>query len=43
VAEVARAFGGGGHKNAAGCNFETSLEEAEELLVEEMRRCLESS
>jgi bifunctional oligoribonuclease and PAP phosphatase NrnA len=43
VAKVANAFGGGGHKNAAGCNFETSLEDAEHLLVEEMRRCLESS
>jgi bifunctional oligoribonuclease and PAP phosphatase NrnA len=43
VAAVAREFGGGGHKNAAGCTFETSLAEAEDALVEVMRRCLESS
>lgn len=42
VAEVTRKFGGGGHKNAAGCNFETSLEEAERRLVSELRLCLES-
>ena len=43
VAEVAREFGGGGHKNAAGCNFEGSLEDAERQLVEGMRKCLASS
>lgn len=42
VAEVARVFGGGGHKNAAGCTFETSLDEAEALVVSEMRKCLVS-
>ena len=42
VAQVARVFGGGGHKNAAGCTFETNLEEAERLIVEEMRKCLAS-
>lgn len=43
VAEVARQFGGGGHKNAAGCNFEGDLADAEQQLIEGMRRCLESS
>jgi bifunctional oligoribonuclease and PAP phosphatase NrnA len=43
VAAVAREFGGGGHKNAAGCTFETTLTAAEDQLVEVMRRCLESS
>lgn len=43
VAEVARQFGGGGHKNAAGCNFEGDLADAEHQLIEGMRRCLASS
>lgn len=43
VASVAREFGGGGHRNAAGCTFETSLEEAERALVAALVRCLESS
>lgn len=43
VAEVAREFGGGGHKNAAGCTFHVSLAEAEEVLVERLKRCLASS
>lgn len=43
VAEVAREFGGGGHKNAAGCNFDGDLADAEHQLVEGMRRCLGSS
>jgi phosphoesterase RecJ-like protein len=42
VAEVAREFGGGGHKNAAGCTFDLTLEEAEDLLVERLKRCLAS-
>lgn len=42
VAKVAREFGGGGHINAAGCSFETAPEEAEALLVEGMKACLES-
>lgn len=40
VAAVARVFGGGGHKNAAGCTFDCGPEEAVDLLVPEMRRCL---
>ncbi|MBI1334587.1 MAG: bifunctional oligoribonuclease/PAP phosphatase NrnA [Armatimonadetes bacterium] len=43
VAEVAREFGGGGHRNAAGCNFEGDLSDAEHQLIEGMRRCLASS
>lgn len=43
VAAVAREFGGGGHRAAAGCTFDTPLAEAEKLLVEAMRRCLASS
>ncbi|HLO99070.1 MAG TPA: bifunctional oligoribonuclease/PAP phosphatase NrnA [Fimbriimonas sp.] len=43
VAAVAREFGGGGHKNAAGCTFETDLPSAEALLVEAAKRCLASS
>ncbi|MFZ4506950.1 MAG: DHH family phosphoesterase [Fimbriimonas sp.] len=43
VAEIARAFGGGGHKNAAGCTFDTTLEEAEQEVVARMKACLASS
>lgn len=43
VAAVTRSFGGGGHKNAAGCTFDASLEEAEAMLVAKMKQCLASS
>jgi len=43
VAVIAREVGGGGHKNAAGCSFEATLEEAREILVPRLRTCLESS
>jgi bifunctional oligoribonuclease and PAP phosphatase NrnA len=43
IAAVAREFGGGGHKNAAGCTFDTDLVEAEHLLIEVMRKCLASA
>jgi phosphoesterase RecJ-like protein len=44
VAEVARDFGGGGHKNAAGCVFEEmALQEVEDRLVRRLKVCLESS
>jgi len=42
VAEVARHFGGGGHKNAAGCTIEGPLEEAEAQLVRRLKDCLGS-
>jgi phosphoesterase RecJ-like protein len=43
VAAVARQFGGGGHVNAAGVSFNGSLDEAEEQVVEALKRCLASS
>ncbi len=43
VAEASRDFGGGGHKNAAGCTFDMPLHEAEELVVRRLKLCLESS
>ncbi|MCU0316408.1 MAG: bifunctional oligoribonuclease/PAP phosphatase NrnA [Fimbriimonadaceae bacterium] len=43
VAQVASLFGGGGHKNAAGCAFDIDMQSAEEQLVEALIRCLESS
>lgn len=42
VAEVARYFGGGGHRNAAGCTIELPLAEAEAKLVERLKACLGS-
>lgn len=43
VALVARKFGGGGHRNAAGCTIEGTLEEAEALVVRGLKDCLASS
>jgi bifunctional oligoribonuclease and PAP phosphatase NrnA len=43
VAAVARVFGGGGHKNAAGCTFDGNPDQAVAELIPEMRRCLASS
>jgi bifunctional oligoribonuclease and PAP phosphatase NrnA len=34
VASVARRFGGGGHKNAAGCTIEGTIDQVKRLLVE---------
>lgn len=42
VAKVARDFQGGGHKNAAGCNFDLPLADVEERLVRRLKQCLES-
>ena len=42
VAAVARIFGGGGHRNAAGCSFDSNLETAEAQLVERLKDCLAS-
>jgi phosphoesterase RecJ-like protein len=42
VAQVAREFGGGGHKNAAGCAFDIPLQEVEECLIRRLKVCLES-
>lgn len=43
VAEVARKFGGGGHRNAAGLTFEAFEEAALDALVAELKECLASS
>lgn len=40
VNKVARVFGGGGHKLAAGCSLDPPLEEAERLVVAETERQL---
>jgi phosphoesterase RecJ-like protein len=42
VALVAREFGGGGHRNAAGCTFDLGIEECETLLMSRLKRCLAS-
>lgn len=44
VAEIAQQFNGGGHKKAAGCSFDCSLEEAKILLkaaIEKQLKCTE--
>ena len=43
IAEVCRKFGGGGHKNAAGCTLSTGVRAAMEHVIPELERCLESS
>jgi len=43
VTSAVRPFGGGGHKNAAGCTFEEPLESALAKLVEALKACLASS
>lgn len=43
VATVAREFGGGGHRNAAGCTLDMPMDEAEETIVRRLRACLASS
>jgi bifunctional oligoribonuclease and PAP phosphatase NrnA len=42
VAAVARMFGGGGHRNAAGCTFDDSVDVAVSKLIAELTSCLES-
>jgi phosphoesterase RecJ-like protein len=39
--KFAKIFGGGGHKEAAGCNLSLPLDEAEEKLLEELRKWME--
>ncbi len=41
VAAVAAIFGGGGHKNAAGCEIDASLEESKAMVKEEVFRALQ--
>ncbi len=43
VAAVAREFGGGGHKNAAGVSMTTSITDASSKLVASFEKCLASS
>lgn len=44
VAQVAASFGGGGHRNAAGCRFfGSSLEQVRELVVSNLRDALAAS
>jgi phosphoesterase RecJ-like protein len=40
VAKLARYFGGGGHKTAAGCTIKKSLEEAKDLVLEKAKRLM---
>lgn len=42
VAQIANLFNGGGHRNAAGCTFRCSLEEAEKQLITALKTCLGS-
>jgi phosphoesterase RecJ-like protein len=42
VAHVAQALGGGGHKNASGCSFNTSLEEAVRTTLAEVGKSTDS-
>ncbi len=41
VSCIARAFGGGGHVRASGCNIEGTLEEAQEKITAELKQYLE--
>ncbi len=41
AAEIAKAFGGGGHPQAAACRFNCSVKEATQLLIEKCREVLE--
>jgi bifunctional oligoribonuclease and PAP phosphatase NrnA len=38
INQVARRFGGGGHRNASGCTFNGTLAEAEESILQEMEK-----
>lgn len=43
ISKVAALFGGGGHRNASGCTFHSTLEDAEEQIIGALKDCLESS
>lgn len=43
VARIAEKFGGGGHRNAAGCRIEGDLHEAEKTFVRMLQDAIESS
>lgn len=40
VSKVAKAFGGGGHRNAAGCTLDHSLEQAKKVILEQIQKTL---
>jgi len=40
VARIAASFGGGGHRNAAGCRFDRSLEHAREQVLASLREAM---
>ncbi|MDQ3920640.1 MAG: DHHA1 domain-containing protein, partial [Acidobacteriota bacterium] len=42
VARIAERFGGGGHRNAAGCTFQGTWEEAERQVVAQLVEAVES-
>lgn len=42
VAAVCRQFGGGGHRNAAGCTIEGSVDEAKQWIGKALERCVGS-
>jgi phosphoesterase RecJ-like protein len=42
VSKVARIFGGGGHRNAAGCTLDLALKEAQQIIVERIGRMLKN-
>jgi phosphoesterase RecJ-like protein len=41
VARIAEKFGGGGHRNAAGCTLQGDLEEAERMIVRLLQMAVE--
>lgn len=43
VNQVARPFGGGGHRNAAGCTFQGPIEDAERRLSAALRKAVEEA
>ncbi len=42
VSKVARRFGGGGHKNAAGCTLNRNLKKAKSIILEQIQRALKN-
>jgi phosphoesterase RecJ-like protein len=40
VAKVARLFGGGGHRNAAGCTLDHDLEMTKRIILDQIRKTL---
>ena len=40
IGAVAKEFGGGGHKNAAGCSVDGHIDELRNIFVEKMRRAI---